>query len=100
MSGAQSSEFGLRVGAFRFGRRWAVDNVGPEGYAHRLGPAERKWLERFNREYYDSDNRALRAPDALHRSDELRRACYAAQNAAQRDVYSRGLVECEDMRGV
>lgn len=87
------AEFGLKVGAFRPGRRWAVDNVGPGGYAHKLSPAERRWLERFNREYYDADFKAGRP---LHRTKELRRSCYGLQNAAHRDVYSRGLVEIED----
>lgn len=87
------AEYGLKVGAFRPGRRWAVDNVGPGGYAHRLSPEERAWLEQFNREYYDADNRTLRSRGALHNTDSLRRSCYAMQNASHRDVYARGMVE-------
>ena len=89
-------EYGLKPGAFRPGRRWAVDNVGPGGYADKLDPEARAWLEQFNREYYDADNRALKSVGALHWSKALRRDCYAMQNASHRDVYARGLVELEE----
>lgn len=88
----EPSDFGLKRRAFRPGRQWAVDNVGSGGYAHTLGPAERAWLERFNREYYDADNKALRSGQALHATDALRRDCYARQNCSHRDVYARGMV--------
>lgn len=89
-------EYGLKSGAFRPGRRWAVDNVGPGGYADKLDPKARAWLEQFNREYYDADNRSLKSVGALHWSKALRRDCYARQNASHRDVYARGLVELEE----
>ena len=89
------AEFGLKVGAFRPGRRWAVDNVGPGGYAHTLSPEERAWLEQFNREYYDADFKR-RGAQPLHNTNELRRDCYGLQNASHRDVMARGLVELED----
>lgn len=57
-------------------------------YADRLGPAEREWLERFGREYYGADAKALKAPDALHCTKELRASVYGAQNAAYRDAMS------------
>ena len=38
---AQRPEYGLKVGAFRPHRRWAVDNVGAEGYADKLPPDAR-----------------------------------------------------------
>lgn len=57
-------------------------------YADKLGPAEREWLERFGREYYGADAKALKAPDALHCTNELRADVYGAQNAAYRDTMS------------
>lgn len=57
-------------------------------YVEALGPAERAWLERFGREYYGADATALRAPDALHSTNELRADVYGAQNAAYRDAMS------------
>lgn len=88
-------EYGLRPGAFRPGRRWSVDNVGPGGYADKLPPEARAWLEQFNREYYDADNRTLKSVGALHWSKALRRDCYTRQNASYRDVYARGEVVLE-----
>lgn len=38
-----------------------------DGYVDELPPAEKAWMERFLREYYDADNRLLKAPTALHR---------------------------------
>lgn len=55
---------GLTRGAFRQYRRAFVDNL---EYADRLPPSAKAWLERFNREYYDADNRLLKSPWALHR---------------------------------
>lgn len=51
---------GLTVSAFRPQRRWQLDHLGPEGYAHSLPEKEQHWLERFNREYYGADNELLR----------------------------------------
>ena len=82
-------EYGLHARAMRPGRRWAVD----WDYLHKLGPAERAWLERFGREFYGADARALKSPGALHATRELRASVYGAQNSAFRDVYSRGLVK-------
>lgn len=55
---------GLSRGAYRPYRRDFVDNL---EYAERLPPDAKAWLERFNREYYDADNRLLKSPQALHR---------------------------------
>ena len=55
---------GLTKGAYRPYRRDMVDNL---DYAERLPPEAKAWLERFNREYYDADNRLLKSPFALHR---------------------------------
>ena len=85
-----SAGFGLKARAFKPSRRWAVDNL---DYARTLPEDAKAWLEKFNREFYDAD---FRGGDALHATDELRRSCYATQNAAHRDVYSRGAVQCEE----
>lgn len=81
----QSPERRIRVKRWR---RWAVDI----DYSHRLPSAAREWLEKFNREFYDADFRGV---EPLHASNELRRSCYSAQNAAYRDVMSRGAVRLE-----
>jgi hypothetical protein len=84
------ADYGLRNRAFKPSRRWAVDNL---DYARTLPPEEKAWLEKFNREFYDGDFRGV---DPLHASDDLRRSCYSAQNAAYRDVMSRGAVRLEE----
>lgn len=87
-------------------RRWQMDHHDPlqGGYAHRLPPTERAWLERFDREVYAVDARLVRtglhadriAPDGTVDSSR-RRALYVEQNAATRDVYSLGrVVSLED----
>lgn len=82
-------------------RRWQMDHHEPSegGYAHRLPPDARQWLEQFDREVYAVDARLVRtglnadrvAPDGTVDSSR-RRALYVEQNAATRDVYSLGRV--------
>lgn len=93
-------KFTSRV-AVRPQRRWQMDHHEPSegGYAHLLPPEARAWLERFDREVYAVDAQLVRtglhadrvAPDGSIDSSR-RRAVYAEQNAATRDVYSLGRV--------
>lgn len=83
-----ADEYGLQPHSMKARRRWAAD----WDYLHRLGPEERAWLERFGREYYGGDSKALEAPDALHRTRELKRACYQLDNFARIDAVSMGRV--------
>lgn len=52
----QPKAIGLKRGAYRPYRQWAVDSL---EYADRLPAAEKVWLERFLREYYDADTALL-----------------------------------------
>jgi len=94
-------DYGLEQNAYRKNRRWAVDNVNKQdGYVedlikrtHSDDPRISKeaevgllWLQKFNNEYYD--NHGLMKEDALHNTEELRKECYNATNAANRDIFS------------
>lgn len=82
-------EYGLtKRGHYRH-RQWAVDNL---DYAKTLPPDARAWLEKFNREFYGTSF----SDESLHSTQEQKRACYTANNAAYRDVMSRGLVQLEE----
>jgi hypothetical protein len=69
---------------------WMVD----QDYSHKLSAEEKAWLSRFNQEYYD--NSRLSEVDSLHNTPELKKSCYNATNARNRDLYgikdSAGLV--------
>lgn len=47
---------GLKRGAYRWYRQWAVDSL---EYVDKLPPAEQAWMERFLREHYDADTELL-----------------------------------------
>lgn len=67
---------GKRTRAYR---SWAVDY----DYTAKLNAEELVFLEKFTDEYYRDDFRGER----LH-SDEGKSACYAANNAAKRDLWT------------
>jgi hypothetical protein len=79
--------------AVRPQRRWQMDHHDAQagGYAHRLPPAERAWLERFDREVYAVD--AQRVRTGLH-ADRLRPEARKALEALPRRV----LVEIAALR--
>jgi hypothetical protein len=54
-------------------------------YLHKLSPSEYKWLRKFHREYLNAD---FKHTGPLMRSKKSRRACYDANNARNRDLYS------------
>lgn len=62
---------GLRLGAYRPQRRWQVADVldRREGYAHRLPPSARRWLEGFLLEAYAVESSRIRT--GLH-ADRLK----------------------------
>lgn len=103
----QKDKFSVR--GFRLHRQWAVD----VDYLRKLPPDAREWLKRFLLEYYDANGRLLRPEKhaascrecrsggdcgkrppstPLHGTAAQRRELYGLQNAAFRDVYSRGAV--------
>lgn len=63
----QEKPLGLRLGAYRKQRHWAVREA--LELAARLPPSERMWYEGFLREYYAVDARRVR--EGLH-ADRLR----------------------------
>jgi hypothetical protein len=56
-------------------------------YLEKLSAENLDWLSQFNEEFHTGYFPRGRPP--LHRTKKLRRDCYARNNAAQRDLYSR-----------
>jgi hypothetical protein len=56
-------------------------------YINKLSPAERNWLNKFIKEYYDG-NVKKGDLDALHNTTKLRKDCYNRKNLQNRDLTS------------
>ncbi len=63
---------------------WAVDS----DYYDQLNLEQKRFMSRFNNEFYKG-NVKKGDPNALHKSDELRKDCYTRNNIANRDIYAR-----------
>lgn len=61
--------------------RWKID----QDYANQLSPADREWLAHFNDAYYGGD---FRGTEPGEWAPEERRAAWAEQRSAKRDVYT------------
>lgn len=70
--------------------RWRID----QDYRHKLSAADRRWLDKFNDEYY----RAEFDETPLHPA-EKRSEIYDAQNAAQRDLVTASPVDVRESLG-
>ena len=80
--GKGGTTYGLYARNFPKPARWKVD----QDYISRLSDDERRWLAQFHDEYYGGFFSPKR--EALHSTKELRRECYAANNATNADSYS------------
>jgi hypothetical protein len=80
-------EYGLHSRAFKWHMRWQAEY--PRELLAKLGPAERAWLNQFQEEFHDCRFRA----EPLHATQEEKRERYRAQDASNRCVLSRGLVD-------
>jgi len=56
-------------------------------YADSLCPADRLWLEKFSREYYQ--NRFTNTRKDKHSKQDQRRKCYTNENARERDMWNK-----------
>lgn len=77
---------GLRPATFPRSVRWRVD----QDYTDKLSPEDRQFLAEFNDAYYGAD---FRGTDPDDWGPEERRERYRAKNAANRDLYSSGMVD-------
>jgi hypothetical protein len=57
-------------------------------YVEKLSDEEREFLERFSREFYQGGPRKG-DPNAVHATDEQRKATYRANNERNRDVWNK-----------
>lgn len=73
---------GLEKKSFPKHKEWMVD----QDYFDKLSPEEKEFMGRFNQEYYR--NRFESSEKDLHNSPELKKKCYSAENARNRDLYS------------
>ena len=55
-------------------------------YADKLSPAEKRWLDRFCREYYQNTFTGTHRDH--HNLQEMRRRCYRGENERNRDVWN------------
>ena len=73
---------GLETKSFPKNKQWMVD----QDYAKDLDAEAAEWLGRFNQEYYR--NRFESSEKDLHNTKELKKECYSAENARNRDLYA------------
>lgn len=55
-------------------------------YINKLSPKQQQWLNKFMNEHLNANMNSTATN--LHRSKKMKRACYSANNARNRDVYS------------
>lgn len=68
-----------------FNLKTRVDLI-DQDYLDKLTPAEKKWLNKFNREYVSA---SFEEKGNLHRSKKLKKDSYDRNNARNRDVLTR-----------
>ena len=56
-------------------------------YIDKLTDAEKQWLDKFSREYYQ--NQFTNTRRDKHSRQEQRRQCYSNENSRQRDVWNQ-----------
>lgn len=66
-------------------------------YVATLSEADKLWLDKFCREYYQCTLR--RDGTDMHSADEQRRSLYGDNNARQRDMWNQFVRDHDDMRG-
>lgn len=74
--------YGLEPATFGPQKKWQVD----QDYLNKLQPPELLFMAKFNDEYYGAKVKKGDT-NALHNTDELRRACYNRSDCSRRDLY-------------
>lgn len=68
-------------------RQEEIDDV--RSYWNQLNDTEKEWMNKFMDEYNNASGVADADTDALHNTQELRKACRDKNNARNADIYTR-----------